>query len=85
MELYLMDKGIILENFDANSHILTIERTNWFLKERISCVLWMDMLFNKFGTKIFLIEVVNTVTILVNSIPKKGGVHQVMSLQNILT
>ena len=63
--------------------MLTIERTNHFLKERIKCIR-CNMPFTKLPCH-FLIEVVLLTPILINSLPQKGGVHPALSPREIVT
>ena len=82
MDEWMTDKTITLTTCDTNEHKPSIERTNRFLKERIRCIR-MDMPFSHVPKR-FLIEVVRQVMILVNSIPRKGGVHAALSPQEII-
>ena len=82
MDEWMTDKSITLNTCDTNEHIPTIERTNRFLKERIRCIR-MEMPFSHVPRQ-FLKEVVSRVTILVNSIPRKGGVHAALSPREIV-
>ena len=82
MDKWMTDKSITLNTCDTNEHVPTIERTIRFLKERIRCIR-IEMSFSHIP-KWFLIKVVAQVTILVNSIPRKDGVHAALSPREII-
>ena len=81
----LQDKPyeIALTTCDADRHVEIIERQIRFVKERIRSV--RMMLPYKRLPKRFLIELVSKVTVLMNSLPKKGGIHRIMSPRELVT
>jgi hypothetical protein len=68
---------VALITCDADRHVETIERQIRFVKERIRSVKMM-LPYKKLPVR-FLIELVSRVTMLMNSIPKKGGIHRIIS------
>ena len=68
---------------DADKHVDFVERNNRFIKERIRCVRMM-MPYKKLPRR-FIVEMVYRIVILVNSIPRKGGVHKSLSPREIIT
>ena len=62
-----------LETYDARAHITAIEINNRLLKERIKCVRF-NIPFAKLPRD-FLIKVVLQTVTLMNSLPRKDGVH----------
>ena len=83
MNDWMTSKKMTCVTCDTDAHVRTIEHTNRFLKEQISCTR-ANMPFSHMP-KFFLVEVVKRVTILVNSIPRKGGVHAALSPREIIT
>ena len=81
MNEWMTNKKITLVTCDTDAHAPTIERTNQFLKEMIRCIR-MEMPFSHV-LKQLLTEVVKRVTVLVNSILRKGGVHAALSPREI--
>jgi hypothetical protein len=67
---------VALSTCDADRHVETIERQTRFIKERIRSV--RMLLPYKKLPKRFLIELVYHVTMLMNSLPKKGGIHRII-------
>ena len=80
---WLASKQVTLVTCDTDEHLPMIERTNWFLKEQIRCTR-ADMPFSHVPKR-SLVEVVKRVTMLVISIPRKGGVHAVLSPRELIT
>ena len=78
----LLEEGISLETCDTNAHVPTIERTNRFLKERIWCIR-SQILFACIPKRL-TIELVYRATILINLIPRKGGVYDAMSARELV-
>jgi hypothetical protein len=82
-ELQAKPYNITLTTCDADRHVETIERQIRFLKERIRAVRVM-MPYKKLPKR-FTIEMVNRITILINSLPKQNGIHSVLSPREIVT
>jgi hypothetical protein len=82
-ELQAKPYNITLTTCDADRHVETIERQIRFLKERIRAVRVM-MPYKKIPKR-FTIEMVNRITILINSLPKQNGIHSVLSPREIVT
>jgi hypothetical protein len=72
-----------LSTCDADRHAETVERQIRFLKERIRAV--RLMIPYKKIPKWFTIEMVHKVTMLINSLPKKNGIHLILSPREIVT
>lgn len=83
LESWLIENHIEIETCNAKAHVPTIERTNCFLKERIRCIR-CNMPFSKLPRH-FLIEIVLRTTVLINLLPRKNGVHPVLSHREIVT
>ena len=83
MNDWITSKQITLVRCDTDTHVPTIKCKNWFLKEQIHCTR-VDMPLSHVP-KHFLVEVVKRVAILVNLIPRKGGVHAALSPREIIT
>jgi hypothetical protein len=81
----LQDKpyNVALTTCDADRHVETVERQIRFLKERIRAVR-VIMPYKKIPKR-FTIEMVNKITMLVNSLPKQNGIHSVLSPREIVT
>jgi hypothetical protein len=81
----LQDKPyqVALITCDADRHVETIERQIRFVKERIGSVRMM-LPYKKLPIR-FLIELVSRVTMLMNSIPKKSGIHRIISPRELIT
>ena len=77
LEDWLTSKQVTLVTCDTVEHVPTIEHMNCFLKEGIRCTR-ADIPFTHVP-KQFLVEVVKRVMMLVNLIPRKGGVHAALS------
>jgi hypothetical protein len=75
--------NITLTTCDADRHVETIERQIRFLKERIRAMRVM-MPYKKIPKR-FTIEMVNRITVLINSLPKQNGIHSVLSPREIVT
>jgi hypothetical protein len=82
-ELQAKPYNITLNTCDADRHVETIERQIRFLKERIRAVRVM-MPYKKIPKR-FTIEMVNRITVLINSLPKQNGIHSVLSPREIVT
>jgi hypothetical protein len=80
----LQDKpyNVALTTYDADRHVETVERQIRFLKERIRAVR-VIMPYKKIPKR-FTIEMVNKITMLVNSLPKQNGVHSFLSPREIV-
>ena len=76
-------KKVMLETCDTNSHVPRVERSNRFVKERVRCVR-CEMPFTHIPRRL-TIEMVRAATVLINSIPRKGGVHDAMSARELVT
>ena len=72
-----------LTTCDADRHVETIERQIRHIKERIRSV--RMMLPYKKLPKRFIIELVHRVGLLINSLPKKGGIHRIISPRELVT
>ena len=75
--------NVILTTCDADRHVEVIERMIRFVKERVRAVR-LDMPFRKIPKRL-VIEMVERVVILLNSIPREGGIHQILSPREIVT
>jgi hypothetical protein len=73
---------VALSICDADRHVETIKRQIRFLKERIRSVRLM-MPYKKLP-KQFTIEMVHTITKLINSLPKQNRIHSVISPRAIV-
>ena len=82
-ELQDVPYQVALTTCDANRHVEVIERMIRFLKERIR-VVRLQMPYKRIPRR-FLIEMIQRVVLLVNSLPWKGGIHRVMSPREIVT
>ena len=80
---WLTKKHIDIEPYDTKARVLMIKRINPFLKKRIRCIR-CNISFTKLPRR-FLIEVVLRTTILINSLPRKDGVHPTLSPREIVT
>jgi hypothetical protein len=67
----------------ADRHVESIERQIRFVKHRIRAVRMM-LPYTKL-LKRFLIKLVNQVIKLMNSLPKKGGIHPIISPRELVT
>jgi hypothetical protein len=74
---------VALITCDADRHVETIERQIRFVKERIQSVQMM-LPYKKLPIR-FLIKLVSRVTMLMNSISKKGGIHRIISPRELIT
>jgi hypothetical protein len=74
---------VALITCDADRYVETIERQIRFVKERIQSVRMM-LPYKKLPIQ-FLIKLVSTDTILMNSIPKKGDIHRINSPRELIT
>jgi hypothetical protein len=74
---------VSLTTCDADRHVETIERQIRFVKERIRSVRMM-LPYSKLPKR-FLIEMVNQVIKLMNSLPKQGGIHRIISPRELIT
>jgi hypothetical protein len=74
---------VTLSTCDADRHVETVERQIQFLKERTRAVRLM-MPYKKIPKR-FTIEMVHKVTMLINSLPKKNGIHLILSPREIVT
>lgn len=75
-------EGINLSTCDTNAHAPAIERTNRFLKEQTRCAR-SQMPFKHLPRR-FIIKMNRQVTLLMNSIPRKGGAHDAMSVRELV-
>jgi hypothetical protein len=82
-ELQAKPYNITLTTCDADRHVETIKRQIRFLKERIRAVRVM-MPYKKLPKR-FTNEMVNRITVLINSLPKQNGIHSVLSPREIVT
>ena len=80
---WLASEQVTLITCDVDEHVSTIEHTNRFTKEQICCTRAEKPILHV--PKRFLVEVVKRVTMLVNSIPRKGGVHTAPSPRELIT
>ena len=83
MNYWMTNKKITLVTCNTDAQIQTIEHTNLLLKEQIRCPR-ADIPFS-YVPKRFLIKVVKRLTILINSIPRKGCMHAALSPREIIT
>ena len=74
---------ISLTTCDANQHVKVIERIIRFVTERIQ-VVRLAMLYTTIP-KLFTIEMIHQVIILMNLFHHKGGLHSVLSPRKIVT
>ena len=75
--------NVSLTTCDADRHVEVVERTIRFVKERIRTVL-LGMPYKSIPKR-FTIEMVHRVVILMNSLPRKGNIHTVLSPREIVT
>ena len=80
---WLADMHIKIETYDVRAHVTAIEINNRILKERIKYITY-NMPFIKFPRD-FLVEVVLQTVSLMNSLPKRGGIHPTLSPREIIT
>ena len=73
---------IPLTTCGANQHVDFVEKCNQFVKERVRSIR-SKMPFTKIPTR-FLIETVYSIVTLMNSLPRKGGVHPTLSTREII-
>jgi hypothetical protein len=74
---------VALSICDADRHVEIVERQIRFLKERIRAVRLM-MPYKKLPKR-FTIEMVHSITKLINSLPKQNGIHTILSPREIVT
>lgn len=82
-ELQDVPHQVALTTCDADRHVEVIESMIRFLKKQI-IVVRLQMPYKKIP-KQFLIEMIQRVVVLVNSLPRKGGIHCVMLSREIVT
>ena len=82
VEWMRQDLHVDLTTCAADSHVVRAENTIRFVKERIRCI-QSKTPFTKF-TKRPTIEIVKRVTVLINSLRRKLGVHPVMSPRQLM-
>ena len=80
---WLADMHIKIETYNARAHLTTIEMYNRILKKRIKYITY-NMPFIKLPRD-FLVEVVLQTVSLMNSLPKRGGIHPTLSPRQIFT
>ena len=75
--------NVTLDTCDANRHVEVVERMISFTKERIRAVR-VAMPYERLPI-CMTIEMVHQVVILVDSIPRKGSLHSILSPREIVT
>ena len=74
--------NVVLNTCDRDGHVPRIERAIQFIKERVRCI-QSGMPFRYLPRRL-TIEMVRRAVIFINSFPRRGGIHNVMSPRQIL-
>ena len=75
--------NVTLDTCDANRHVEVVERMIRFTKERIRAVR-VAMPYDRLPIRM-TIAIIHRVVILMNSIPRKGSLHSILSPREIVT